>query len=367
MSEILKIVKKKHASDEVRCYALYAYYFLGRSKTQISKMYNKTVSTISNWISFYEKNKLVVRPSRTVIPRKFDEDKRQWLVDLYHENPVLYLDEAKHCFQIQFNISISTSQICRILHDNNMSWKTLEKRAIQIKESQIFKFIAELDSIVWDYSNLVFLDEVSIDNQGLLRTKGYGIVGEKLIYRGEFNRKPRMSMLAFLGQSGILETYLTEGTFNWLKFFEYCKDFALSGACQRYPGYNSVWIMDGAKIHCHPSIIRYFRSIGIIPIFLPAYTPFFNPIEYVFGYVKEHLKRKSAGSRNDMEILVIEEFTEMKAFPCTKIFKKCGYVMNGTFDPAIAYHQDTKDFGFESGEGISARTINETRSALDVI
>lgn len=206
--------------------------------------------------------------------------------------------------------------------------------------------MSELNAIEWDYSNLVFLDEVGIDNQGLLRTKGYGIIGEKLIYRGEFSRKPRMSMLAFLGQNGILETYVTEGTFNRLKFFAYCKDFALSGICQKYPGRNSVWILDGAKIHCHPSIIRYFRSIGIFPIFLPAYTPFFNPIEYMFGYVKKHLKKKHAGSKNNMEVLVNEKFTKMREFPCTKLFKKCGYVMSGKFDPDAAYQHSGKE-GFK--------------------
>lgn len=249
------------------------------NKTDLSKNYNKSVSTITNWITHYEATGSVVRPSRIRIPSKFDEEKRQWLLHLYDENPVLYLDEAKLQFQIRFNISISTSHICQILHANNMSWKTLERRAIQIKDSEIVKFMAELNAIDWGYSNLVFLDEVSIDNQGLLRTKGYGIISEKLIYRGEFTRKPRMSMLAFLGQNGILETYVTEGTFNRLKFFENCKDFALSGICQKHPGRNSVWILDGAKIHCHASIIRYLRSLGIIPIFLPAYTPFFNPIE----------------------------------------------------------------------------------------
>lgn len=347
MAQILSNVINKHASDEVRCYALYAYYFLGRSKTQIATTYHKSVSTISNWISFYESTGSLFRPSRIGIPSKFDEDKRQWLVNLYYENPVLYLDEAKHQFQMQFNISVSTSSICRILHDNNMSWKVLEKRAIQIRDSEIFKFMTELSAIDWDYSSLVFLDEVSIDNQGIVRTKGYGIVGQKLIYRGEFNRKPRMSLLAFLGQNGILETFVTEGTFNRLKFFNNCKKFALSGICQKYPGRNSVWILDGAKIHCHPSLIRHFRSLGIIPIFLPAYTPFFNPIEFVFGYVKKHLKRKSAGSRKNMEILVAEEFMKMGSFPCTKIFKKCGYVSSGQFDPQIAYQQNVKDFGFK--------------------
>lgn len=347
MAQILQNIKGKHASSEVKYYALYGYYFLGRSKTQLSKTYNKSTSTITNWIAQYENTGSVVRQSKNRIPSKFDEDKRLWILNLYYENPVLYLDEAKQQFQNRFHISISTSHICQILHDNNMSWKTLEKRAIQIKESDIIRFMSELIAIDWDYSNLVFLDEVSIDNQGLLRTKGYGIIGEKLIYRGEFSRKPRMSMLAFLGQNGILETYVTEGTFNRLKFFAYCKDFALSGICQKHPGRNSVWILDGAKIHCHPSIIRYFRSIGIFLIFLPAYAPFFNPIEYVFGYVKKHLKKKHAGSKNNMEVLVNEEFTRMREFSCTKLFKKCGYVMSGKFDPDAAYQHSGKDLGFK--------------------
>lgn len=148
MAQILNNVTKKHASDEVKCYALYSYYFLGRSKTQISNICHKSISTITNWISHYEATGSLFRSPRIGIPRKFDEDKRQWLLNLYYENPVLYLDEAKYQFQMQFNISISTSHICRILHDNNMSWKTLERRAIQIRDSEIFKLMAELASIV---------------------------------------------------------------------------------------------------------------------------------------------------------------------------------------------------------------------------
>lgn len=133
MAQILQNVKEKHASSEVKYYALYAYYFLGRSKTQVSKTYNKSTSTFTNWIAQYENTGFVVRQSKNRIPSKFDEDKRQWILNLYYENPVLYLDEAKQQFQIRFNISISTSHICQILHENNMSWKTLEKRPIQIK------------------------------------------------------------------------------------------------------------------------------------------------------------------------------------------------------------------------------------------
>lgn len=156
-----------------------------------------------------------------------------------------------------------------------------------------------------------------------------------------------MSLLCFLGQKGILETYQTEGTFSRLKFFNSCKDFALGGICSDYPNQHSVWILDGAKIHCHSAIVRYLRSVGIIPIFLPPYTPFFNPIEIVFGVIKKHLKKTFAASTKNMEFEVNAEFTKMRHFDCTSIFKSCGYVMSGKFDPTVAQLQDPTQFGFD--------------------
>ncbi|KAG4074528.1 hypothetical protein HA402_006372 [Bradysia odoriphaga] len=310
-------------------------------------MVNRYPTTISNWIARYDKTGTVCRKSTVRDRSKIDDDKREWLLNLYRKCPILYLEEAKHKFERNFGVTISASYICKILHENNFTWKTLEIRAIQIKDEEIEKFYYELNSIEWHLTSLVFLDEVSVGNHGLIRSKGYGAIGKKLVFRGEFNRKPRMSLLCFLGQQGILETYQTEGTFCRKKFFDCCKDFALGGICSVYPGKHSVWILDGAKIHCHPPIIRYFRSIGIIPIFLPPYTPFFNPIEIVFGVVKKHLKKKFAKSTKNMEFEVNAEFTKMTNFNCTSIFKACSYVASGTFDPCVAQMQNPNQFGFK--------------------
>ncbi len=95
----------------------------------------------------------------------------------------------------------------------------------------------------------------------------------------------RVSVLCFLGVDGIQECYQTEGTFDRAKFIEYCRQFVLSGKVESYPGRNSIWILDGARIHCHEDIIAYLRMMGIRPIFLPPYCPFFNPIEYLFGTI----------------------------------------------------------------------------------
>lgn len=345
MAAILQKVGKKHATDDVKYHALYAYFFLGYNKTKIGKIYRKDPTTINSWIVRYEETGTVSRKSTIRNRPKIDDEKREWLLNLYRGCPILYLEEAKYKFERNFGVTISPSYICKILHANNFSWKTLEIRAIQIRDEEIEKFFYELNAIEWHYSNLVFLDEISVDNHGLIRSKGYGVVGKKLVFRGEFNRKPRMSMLFFLGQQGIRETYQTEGTFTRRKFFDCCKDFALSGICHVYPGRYSVWILDGARIHCHPAITRCLRSIGIIPIFLPPYTPFFNPIEIVFGIVKKHLKKKFAKSTKNMEFEVNAEFAKMSNFDCTSIFKSCGYVVSGRFDPSVAQMQDPALFG----------------------
>lgn len=294
MSSIFEKVARKHATDDVKYHALYGYFFLGFTKRKIAKIYRKDPTTINNWIMRYEETGNVTRKSTVRERAKIDDMKREWLLNLYRKCPILYLEEAKCKFERHFGVTISASYICKILHENDLTWKTLEIRAIQIKDEEIEKYFYELNSIEWHYTSLVFLDEISVDNHGLIRKKGYGVVGKKLVYRGEFNRKPRMSLLCFSGQQGFLETYQTEGTFSRPKFFDCCKDFALGGICSVYPGRHSVWILDGARIHCHAPIVRYLRSIGIIPIFLPPYTPFFNPIEVLFGIVKKHLKKTFA-------------------------------------------------------------------------
>ncbi|KAK1929640.1 hypothetical protein P3T76_014857 [Phytophthora citrophthora] len=158
----------------------------------------------------------------------------------------------------------------------------------------IVRFTLELSTIKWCQMNIQFLDEVSFENRGMLRSRGYSLKGKKLAFRGEFNRKARVSLLCFISVDGHVETFHTDGTFDRSKFVECYRTHAHSeNTVHQYPGRGSVWILDGAKIHCHPDIVYYLRSLGIIiPIFLPAYCPFYNPIEYLFGLIKKAFKRQ---------------------------------------------------------------------------
>nr|XP_029718012.1 uncharacterized protein LOC115260828 [Aedes albopictus] len=343
---IIQNVRHQYASSNTVYHALYGHFFLGISKNNLATIYGKSRSTIFEWFSKYETDGIFRRKRREQAFKKFNTNMREWLVNLYQNEPFLFLDEAKERFQRNFKLSISVSSICTILHESGLSWKSIERRAIQIREDEIVRFVKEMLSVPWDIYNLVFLDEVSFDNKDMLRKKGYGVVGQKLIYRGEFCRKPRMSFLCFLGMNGMLDSFWVEGTFNRQNFFSCCRNFALNNPhVERFPGMHSIWILDGARIHCDANIVRYFRSIGIIPIFLPAYCPFFNPIEIVFGQIKYYLRR-TYQEKGPILKEVCSSMNAFKNYECKKTFENCGYLPGGVFLPEKGLAQDPKYLDF---------------------
>lgn len=338
----------KHASEDTIYHCLYGFYFLGMKKSQLAKTYARDKKTISNWVEKFEKTGSVSRAKATSdMYRKFNAEKRAWVVNLFKERPILYQQECVRLFMKEFKEHISTSTISVILHEAGLTWKTLERRAIQLQIKDVIRFYNELASINWMLHSLVFLDEVSFDNADMIRRRGYAIKGQKLIFRGEFCRKPRVSLLCFLGINGIVDCFSTPGTFDRLKFADCCKKFALEHS-RLYPGQNSLWILDGAAIHCDANITIYLRSLGIIPIFLPAYAPFYNPIEIVFGLLKRELKKiYSENSKYGSDFYVGKAIKSFFNKDMKKLFKKCGYTYNGHFDPAIGLCQELKDLGFD--------------------
>lgn len=69
----------KHATSDVKYYALYGYYHLGFTKTQLGKIYKKDITTITNWINRYEESGNVDRKTTVREPSKFDELKIKWI------------------------------------------------------------------------------------------------------------------------------------------------------------------------------------------------------------------------------------------------------------------------------------------------
>ena len=143
------------------------------------------------------------------------------------------------------------------------AYQVLERRAREVRKADVLRFIADLRRLNWSPTSLVFLDEVSFDSRDMRRRYGYSPRGQKLVIRGDAGRSQRMPLLCFQGVDGLLEAHITEGTFTRQVFFEKLRDFALSGVISPAPGPRSIWIMDGARIHCDPAIVNYMRTLNV--------------------------------------------------------------------------------------------------------
>src|SRR5213080_4707603 len=58
-----------------------------------------------------------------------------------------------------------------------------------------------------------------------------------------------------------------------------------------YPGDNSVIVMDNARIHHDNELIELLEGLECRVVFLPPYSPDYNPIETAFSIIKSWIKR----------------------------------------------------------------------------
>ena len=58
-----------------------------------------------------------------------------------------------------------------------------------------------------------------------------------------------------------------------------------------FPNKNSVLVMDNAKIHHDKEMINVIERIGCKVLFLPPYSPDYNPIEIAFSTLKKWIKQ----------------------------------------------------------------------------
>ena len=95
-----------------------------------------------------------------------------------------------------------------------------------------------------------------------------------------------------------------------------------------FPGKNSVLVMDNAKIHHDEEMINLIERIGCKVLFLPPYSPDYNPIELAFSTLKAWFK----GNKDFMELCPDPEYNMMVA--CSQI------------TPELARSYFKKSFGF---------------------
>ena len=99
-----------------------------------------------------------------------------------------------------------------------------------------------------------------------------------------------------------------------------------------FPGVSSVLVLDNASVHHSAELQDCCNAAGVLLVFLPPYSPFWNPVEMVFSYVKGFLRRHGTkfhllfaeSDQNDWELLQVA-YDQITPVLCSKFISHCGY------------------------------------------
>jgi transposase len=168
-------------------------------------------------------------------------------------------------------------------------------------------------------ADLVFVDE-SGSNLALSLRYGWAPRGERAVGQAPTNRGPNTTVLSAMTQEGLLVSMTVEGAANTEAFLTYL-DKLLCPALR--PG--RTVLMDNLRVHKAEAVRARIEACGCRLVFLPRYSPDFNPIEGAFSKLKTFLRRVGARTREALEAAIDAGLQTISAQDAQGWFRHCGY------------------------------------------
>lgn len=166
---------------------------------------------------------------------------------------------------------------------------------------------------------LVFIDE-TWTKTNMTRTHGRSLKGTRLVAKVPHGRWRTLTFIAALRKDQLTAPCVLEGPINGICFRAYVEQ-VLVPTLKR----GDIVIMDNLGSHKAGATRRIIERAGATAVFLPPYSPDFNPIEQAFAKLKSDLRKEEPRSVNtvcDAIARVIERFTPSQ---CANYFANSGY------------------------------------------
>jgi transposase len=145
------------------------------------------------------------------------------------------------------------------------------------------EFLAAISQ--YDAADLVYLDESGID-KFLSRDYARSPRGEQVICDVKGRKYQRVSMIAAQAGKAILAPMVFEGTTDSKLFNHWLKECLVP---ELKPG--QIIIMDNYCIHKTAKTKEIIEMAGCKILFLPPYSPDFNPIENTWANIKARIRK----------------------------------------------------------------------------
>ena len=157
-------------------------------------------------------------------------------------------------------------------------------------------------------------------NRALCPRYGYAPKGKRCLGEAPRHRGRNTSILAAMGAQGLVTTTTVEGATNKEVFSIYLDHFL----CPALRAGQTV-IMDNLSVHKNEEVRAEIEACGCRLVFLPAYSPDFNPIEHAFSKLKQFLRKAKARTHEALQSAIGAGLDTITAKDARGWFKHCEF------------------------------------------
>ncbi|NNF73313.1 MAG: IS630 family transposase [Rhodobacteraceae bacterium] len=218
-------------------------------------------------------------------------------------------------------ITASTSSLWRFFRRHGITPEKKTGHAVEQDRPDVLKrrldwFDGQLDL---DPERLVFIDETWTATN-MARSHGRCRRGQRLRMGFPHGHRKTTTLVAALRKTGMVAPMTLDGPINGDWFEAYVHHVLIPTL---RPG--DVVIMDNLSSHKRASVREMIEAAGARLLFLPPYSPDFNPIEMAFAKLKALLRKAAERTVNGLWNAIgklVDCFTPQE---CANYFAACGY------------------------------------------
>jgi len=170
-----------------------------------------------------------------------------------------------------------------------------------------------------DPRGLIFVDECGT-HTSLAPLYGYSPKGERLKLSVPRNRGKNTTLLASITLEGMGPSLAVEGS-TTTEVFEAYLEYVLLPELQK----GQVVVMDSLPAHKPKRVRELIERRGCKLLYLPSYSPEYNPIEEAFSKIKQILRRACARTREALLEALGEALSAVSFLDVQGFFEHAGY------------------------------------------
>lgn len=154
----------------------------------------------------------------------------------------------------------------------------------------------------------------------MARLRGRSPRGERLVGKIPQGHWKTTTFVAGLRSTALTAPGVIDGPMNGNAFLAYVEQVLVPTL---RPG--DIVVMDNLSAHKVPGVREAIEAAGAMLLYLPPYSPDFNPIEQLFAKLKTLLRKAGERSVDSLWNRIAELLDAFTAAECTNYFRNAGY------------------------------------------